>query len=1260
MQYIPPENTNLPFVFTKKGYQKPTDQVVFNFMTGGVGNLSAAIQASQLHIDEAYTYVKSCPTYTVGYGSGAVQIIKGRCTYGGMRDLRSSVQSYHTACLNGYLTVLRVYQELGVSIGLHRPVDLGMSVKSLRFSFRSLASSISILSASIPIDIAAYAGGHLPSNVGAYLFAVGPVDLWARLGASYPKNLSFKIDTHAPSDIVVAVNGLLRALYGELASGIGLHLPDNLTSKISTHPFAQLAGLARAHLPQDIQGAVTGVLLSGLADLGGRVATEFPRFISSGVNGHLPSDLTSLMRLHFPESFYSSISGVLRQNFGDLGAGLSTHVYGNLAAGVRTHYPFGLEAKIKGHTPVGLYGSIESILRRAESVIGERITGITPINFSSLISVHSPEHLLGLLFPVQPVVLGSMIATHGPKNIAACVDGVFFGGMGMIGTRIGGHDTVEIGSIFAGHLPSEISGRVLLHGPRNIGASIIVRFLNPLTSCVFGWARCDTAVRIKGHTPVAIPAFIRTSFEGVFDLGMRSHVWQPLDIRSTLDGWGTSNLGVGMHGYGDQGILFTIGKHQPSGIRSTMRGWGVSDLGIGTYGYDERGILFKIGQHNPSGIRAILRGWGASGLAIGTHGYDKCELLFKIGQHQPSGIRSTVHGWDTLNLGLGVHGYGEQDILFKIRQHDPSDLNAFVRVHQTMTQDFPVYSHGWDLSLISIVTRGGHSPSDVMFAVFVNQRSSSVTKSHIRAWQVRSLSTYINTVFENSLSVYLLPLQPSNLCSYLRVRPMADIEATAFVWGTSPMRACLNVILYRNLRSSVFVPTRGAENVNSVLTGVAGGVSNLGLFLEGLTFEHLRAYLKAVLVSDLSGFLRPVPPRDLELRLHGWEERYILSSLTALEYPWDLTADIIGSGSLAVLSVSVFPVRNRYVPGDLAVALKCYEVRELPSEIISFRPTVLSCNIIPFGGSGDIHSFIKPKMIRLTTMVSVPTMSHKDLSAIINMPCFHTGYCDLRLSIYCKMKADLYSYIKAILFDYKTEYISSVIGDCDYTTVVDNYKLKVKILDGIAYTEDSYKLSIYVFAQVAKLGAYVRGTMQYRSLPIFINSMDLEKANPYERIKNRERVVRTDYAGVFMSHEIVEMSFRSVVKEYYYSSEGGVVWKGNLLDRWVMNVSSYIPASVALITKRKFHRAAELYDLSKFDTIDDAVKFMIDYVTEYPQADLGSSIINNGAFKTLLMSITPLYTRSSQEGLLGSISAVSPAVYVGVPDGAFQKYQRSL
>lgn len=88
--YNKPPLNNIPFKFTTGGYSKPDFSSV-SFAFGAptyqqTSSLQAAINVMSIYQTSTYTYLKECPTYVIGYGTG-IQIIQLPCIYGGMRDV---------------------------------------------------------------------------------------------------------------------------------------------------------------------------------------------------------------------------------------------------------------------------------------------------------------------------------------------------------------------------------------------------------------------------------------------------------------------------------------------------------------------------------------------------------------------------------------------------------------------------------------------------------------------------------------------------------------------------------------------------------------------------------------------------------------------------------------------------------------------------------------------------------------------------------------------------------------------------------------------------------------------------------------------------------------------------------------------------------------------------------------------------------------------------------------------------------------------
>ena len=124
--YIPPKNTEIPFIFGKKGYAAPDfDKVPFEFESGSaIKDLKNAITGMALKTD----YLKSCDTHVIGYSSGVVQTLRSNCIYGGFRDLQLLIKVSNYLDLPSYISgAIRSVSDFGFlfkSWSRELPVDV--------------------------------------------------------------------------------------------------------------------------------------------------------------------------------------------------------------------------------------------------------------------------------------------------------------------------------------------------------------------------------------------------------------------------------------------------------------------------------------------------------------------------------------------------------------------------------------------------------------------------------------------------------------------------------------------------------------------------------------------------------------------------------------------------------------------------------------------------------------------------------------------------------------------------------------------------------------------------------------------------------------------------------------------------------------------------------------------------------------------------------------------------------------------------------
>jgi len=551
---------------------------------------------------------------------------------------------------------------------------------------------------------------------------------------------------------------------------------------------------------------------------------------------------------------------------------------------------------------------------------------------------------------------------------------------------------------------------------------------------------------------------------------------------------------------------------------------------------------------------------------------------------------------------------------------------------------------GWQPLDLGMTLAGTHDPVHLSSVLYVRQREVRLLQAFIYAWHAGNLPATLNIVHPFDLPTFLRAVPPVSLSAYLKVHPQSIISASTYGWQASDLGAYINQIWQEYLPARVTGRDDMFKNLQGRISGYGSTYSDLNSFIRVLHWRLLGGTIRATYLGNLPTYLYAIPPRDLITRIHAWDVRNLQGIINGQDYPWNMTAEIYPMGRWSGLYANINPSKATEVYSSLQTRIHPWEMRSLPAYILGANALFLGAYLNPLGYSGDLHAAIRPKMIRLTTVISISTLSHKDLSAMINSPCFRTGYSYLPAFLYAKYKSDLYAYIRPLQYNNKPSLMPAKTGYADSYLEVDKLKLSITIYPAEFFAEDKYKLVLSLFGAENALTAYVRGTLRYGSMSAYIVG---EKIEPYtfdSLLKNREKVIHKTYDGVFQTFETVEMAFKSAVKDYYYSSDGNYAWKEDRFQRWVLDVKSMLPADTALRLKRRLHRATTLYNLKRFTTIDEALRFAIAYVTEYPKSNLGASIYNRGTYTYLGGIINPRYIVSSKTILSSTINPVGTTI----------------
>jgi hypothetical protein len=304
-----------------------------------------------------------------------------------------------------------------------------------------------------------------------------------------------------------------------------------------------------------------------------------------------------------------------------------------------------------------------------------------------------------------------------------------------------------------------------------------------------------------------------------------------------------------------------------------------------------------------------------------------------------------------------------------------------------------------------------------------------------------------------------------------------------------------------------------------------------------------------------------------------------------------------------------------------------YQAKNLPAYLDT-------CNDV-----GNLLAIIRPKMIRLTGILSIITMEHSNLSATISIPCF---YSDLReLSAYLRpvFLSNLGAIIHGKNWDGGTTNLGAKWGYAPGYIVQDKLAINVNIAQALPKgyrVEDKLRLYLHIYRAANNLATSIFGELKSTDFPAYIYGVELQPYN-FDGYAGREKVYSHTYSQVLLDFEDIAIEFGDIVKDYIYSSGGNVVAKTDRYQHFLTKISSYYSKATSEILNRKLHKVKILYDLRKFESIDAAVKYAIDYVTLYPYVNIGAYINSIGTYTGITASVTGITTVSTLEDLSSQI-----------------------
>jgi len=565
-------------------------------------------------------------------------------------------------------------------------------------------------------------------------------------------------------------------------------------------------------------------------------------------------------------------------------------------------------------------------------------------------------------------------------------------------------------------------------------------------------------------------------------------------------------------------------------------------------GYSSHGVQIIKGKCHYGGIRDI----GAD-----------------IGGHYPGDLPAWITGVFTADLAgeiIGLQPAGEGDLGGVIGGHLPVDLGALI---------------------------GAHDPENLL--------------AYIRGFDKRDLFASITALQYQGLPAEIYSVPPEDLSAYLKVWPMRQLPGSIYGWDTKDLGAYLNTVGSVNL--GAIVAGHRPKNLSALIKGwVREATYDLGASIHSYDAGDLGAFIRSSEMAQLPAYLFPVLPKNLQATIMGWAISDLGGIITVAAYPWNLTASIVVSGSYMGLPAHIHGKENVAIPTDLSAYILVTQGRSnLTASTWAQQARNLTASIDPGKDIKNLTAEILPKRIRLTGVLSMVTMEHSDMSATISIPCFYSDLRDLSAYIRPVFKADLGAviYPKGYVFAHRD--LGASFGYAPDSVVQDKLTVNINITPLGFRTEDKYTINLSIFRSGLSLGASITATRPPANLSASIYPQQIVPYN-FESWKGRERVFLTTYTQAVYDYEDVDISFKTMVKDYFYSSGSDVVARANRDDHFVTKVASYYSPAAARGLVGRLHKIKNLYDLRHFATIDEAIRYAIWYVTTYPTRDLGASI----------------------------------------------------
>jgi hypothetical protein len=523
----------------------------------------------------------------------------------------------------------------------------------------------------------------------------------------------------------------------------------------------------------------------------------------------------------------------------------------------------------------------------------------------------------------------------------------------------------------------------------------------------------------------------------------------------------------------------------------------------------------------------------------------------------------------------------------------------------------------------------------------------------IRGLVTMGLSAVISGMTPIDLGGYLETIQPVDLPGFIKARLTKNLPGNLHGWQTSDLNATIDRRYKADLRGVIGV-IEDLIVLPAIIRGwVREAYKDLSTFVHSFEETFLPGFIRGTEYRDLGVRLVYIQPEHLPARIHGWQAADLQGIIDGYDWPWNLTASINGVGGYANLGGYIKAMDASGVYRNLPAYLKVLRfTQDFPAEIQAYAAKDLGAFLNSGKDRSNLPAEIYPKMIRLTAVLSIITMEHSDLVGVINASCVRSTFREMSAYIRPVYMKDLPVYIK-LMYPGTSSDLGAAIGHGSEYITIDKHPIDVYVKRDGFRVEDKTIIYLNSTRSAFSLGAYIYAEPYSVSLGASING-ERVRIYEFEYWKKKERVYDLHY-GDEENFKNVDLDFETIVSEYLYSSVGNTATKAYIDEHWRTRLSSFYSPQDYEIYLTRLYKVKILFDLHRFNSIDEAIRYGIEYVTTGFRSNLSAHINCVGEIYNLPANILPKFTTSTRNNLTSIINGVfvqeDDEVVLGTLDG---------